>query len=68
MDGYDGMMPSGRVDDDDGDLPLELEHMLGFTGSRRETLLAHPTNPDVYIKSMGSAVVVGDLNDPHQQE
>jgi hypothetical protein len=62
-----GMM-SGRVEDDDGDLPLELEHMLGFTGSRLGTLLAHPTKPDVFIKSMGSAIVVGDLNDPHQQE
>ena len=54
--------------EEDGDLPLELEHMLGFTGRTRETLLAHPTMAEVYIKSMGSAIVVGDLNDPHQQE
>jgi WD40 repeat protein len=56
------------VEDDDGDLPLELEHMLGFTGKRRGTLLAHSRLPEVYVKAMGSAVVVGDLNDPHQQE
>jgi len=42
--------------------------MLGYTGRRRGTLLAHCRLADVYIKSMGSAVVVGDLNDPHQQE
>jgi len=59
---------TGRVEDDDGDLPLELEHMLGFTGARLGTLLSHPTMSDVFIKSMGSAIVVGDLNDPHQQE
>lgn len=63
----DGVL-SGRVEDDDGNLPLELEHMLGFTGSRLGTLLSHPRLSDVFIKSMGSAIVVGDLNDPHQQE
>lgn len=62
------MSHKGRVEDDDGDLPLELEHMIGFTGSRLGTLLAHPKNPNVFIKSMGSAIVIGDLNDPHQQE
>lgn len=60
--------PSSRMEDQEGDLPLELEHMLGFRGSRLSTCIAHPRLPDVYIKSVGSAVVVGDLNDPHQQE
>jgi WD40 repeat protein len=59
---------TGRVEDDDGNLPLELEHMLGFTGVRVGTLIAHPRLPEVYVKSMGSAIVVADLNDPHQQE
>ena len=42
--------------------------MMGYTGRRLGTLLAHPRLSEVFIKSVGSAVVVGDLNDPHQQE
>jgi WD40 repeat protein len=59
---------SGPEDDFDDDVPLELEHMMGYTGRRLGTLLAHPRLSEVFIKSVGSAVVVGDLNDPHQQE
>lgn len=60
------MPMSGREVEED--LPLELEHMLGFTGRRLGTLVGHPQQPNVFIKSVGSVVVVGDLNDPHQQE
>lgn len=28
---------------------LELEHMTGFTGKNKGTVLAHPTDPDGYI-------------------
>ena len=47
---------------------LELEHMIGFTGKNLDTIIAHPRLSEVYVKSVGSAVVVGDLNDPHNQE
>lgn len=61
--------PSGYPEaKEEDDLPLELEHMLGYTGARLGTLLTHPRLPEVYVKCMGSAVVVCDLNDPHQQE
>lgn len=59
--------PTARADDEEENLPLELEHILGFTGSKAGTLLAHPRLAEVYVKSMGSAVVIADLNDPHQQ-
>ena len=58
---------ASQYDDDEGH-PLELEHMMGYTGRRLGTLLAHPRLSEVFVKSVGSAVVVGDLNDPHQQE
>ena len=47
---------------------LELEHMIGFTGKNLGTIIAHPRLSEVFVKSVGSAVVVGDLNDPHNQE
>jgi len=53
--GGDGEVPPSRgmaLEEDDEDLPLELEHMLGFTGARRGTLVAHPRMPDVFIKAV----------------
>lgn len=30
--------------------PLQLEHILGYAGDYRGTLLALPSNPDLYVK------------------
>jgi len=46
---------------------LELEHMIGYTGNYWETLIAHPTNPSIYYKAMGSVVAVCNITDPHSQ-
>jgi hypothetical protein len=35
--------------EDDGN-PLQLEHMLGFAGNYRKTVLASPVDENVYIK------------------
>ncbi|KAJ1434740.1 WD40-repeat-containing domain protein [Ochromonadaceae sp. CCMP2298] len=52
--------------EDDGN-PLQLEHMLGFAGNYRKTVLASPVDENVYIKSLGSLVTVENLSDPHNQ-
>ena len=65
------MAEGGAAEDPGGEgegSVLELEHMIGFTGNNLDTILAHPRLSEVYVKSVGSAVVVGDLNDPHSQE
>ena len=59
--------PPGMDDGAEGEV-LELEHMIGFTGKNLDTIIAHPRLSEIYVKSVGSAVVVGDLNDPHNQE
>ncbi|OQS03653.1 hypothetical protein THRCLA_04030 [Thraustotheca clavata] len=47
---------------------MELEHVIGFTGRAKDTLHAHPKDSDVFITSMGAAVIVGRVSDSHSQE
>ncbi|ETV78396.1 hypothetical protein, variant 1 [Aphanomyces astaci] len=47
---------------------LELEHVVGYTGRGKDTVHTHPRDPDVYLTSMGAAIVVARLSDPHAQE
>lgn len=47
--------------------PLELEHVIGWTGAFPSTLLAHPTEDGTFLYALGSSVVVGDVYDPHKQ-
>ncbi|POM59031.1 Quinonprotein alcohol dehydrogenase-like superfamily domain containing hypothetical protein [Phytophthora palmivora] len=49
-------------------LTIELEHLSGYTGKGRNTVHAHPTDPDSYITCMGSAVVIGKIHDSQSQE
>ena len=46
---------------------LELEHCVGWTGRFPSTLLVHPVQDSAYFAALGSAVVVGDVLDPHKQ-
>jgi WD40 repeat protein len=55
------------VADDDSASPLELEHVIGFSGSRKNTLSCHPASDSVFVTALGAAVVIGDVTDPHQQ-
>jgi len=54
------------LEDQDSD-PLQLDHMLGYSDTYPTTVITHPGDENIFIKSMGSLVVVGDLNDIHTQ-
>lgn len=45
--------------------PLQVEHVIGYS-AQPSSFLSIPGKRDGYAKSMGSVVVVGDLNDPEQ--
>ena len=47
--------------------PLQLEHMLGFAGDYRRTILALNGDENRYVKSMGSLVSIENLNDSQDQ-
>jgi hypothetical protein len=47
--------------------PLELEHVIGYSGRKSHTLVAHPQSDAVYITGLGSSVVIADITDPHKQ-
>ncbi|CAM9416889.1 unnamed protein product, partial [Phaeothamnion confervicola] len=45
--------------------PLELEHVLAFTGHHRQTAVAHPTEPGVVLRAAGPVLAVSALSVPH---
>ena len=47
--------------------PLELEHVVGWTGVYSSTLICHPIEDALYFATLGAAVVIGDVYDPHKQ-
>lgn len=47
--------------------PLELEHVMGYTGTWRRTFLRVGLSTR-FLKAMGSTVVMGDLRDPNEQK
>ncbi|CAM9173677.1 unnamed protein product [Ectocarpus sp. 12 AP-2014] len=57
---------NGEQDGGGGDL-LELEHIIGYTGHFTQTIIAHPEDKGVMIKSVGALLVTGSISDPHQQ-
>ena len=48
--------------------PLELEHVIGYTGHFGCTLHCHPEETMRFVYSLGAHVVVADATDPHRQE
>ncbi len=48
--------------------PLQLEHMMGYSGAYIQTVLAIPGNDNVFAKSMGNLVCLENLLDPHDQK
>ena len=50
------------------DQPLELEHAIGFTGRHARTLMVHPQVPNATVFAIGCTIVLGKLDDPHDQE
>ena len=65
-------MSEGKYGGDDAGVGaaagMELEHVIGYSGHFRDTILHVPSQPDTCIMSMGTVVVIQDLNDPHRQE
>eukprot|EP01036_Dinobryon_divergens_P030213 gene30213-39419_t len=47
--------------------PLQLEHMLGYSGDYKKTVVASQVDDNIYYKGMGCLVSVENLNDPHGQ-
>jgi hypothetical protein len=52
---------------DDSVNPLELEHVIGYSGRWKNTLSCHPGSDSVFVTALGAAVVIGDMSDPHRQ-
>mmetsp|Transcript_31645 Transcript_31645/g.97815 ORF Transcript_31645/g.97815 Transcript_31645/m.97815 type:complete len:700 (+) Transcript_31645:71-2170(+) len=50
------------------DGPIEIEHVIGYTGKSPRTFLAMPGDKGKFVKAMGSIAVIGDLDDPHAQK
>ena len=48
--------------------PLELEHMIGYTGQHAASVQFHPTEPETVVCFIGRLVVISNVLDPHQQE
>eukprot|EP01047_Picozoa_sp_COSAG01_P063310 COSAG01_NODE_8182_length_2887_cov_4.576399_1_plen_621_part_00 len=61
-----GYYPDGAAAEEEQ--PLELEHAIGYTGAHAQTLLLHPTAADCTVFAIGCTVVLGKLDDPHDQE
>ena len=58
----------GEQKESDEEEPLQLEHMMGYSGTHRNTVLAIPGNDNIFIKSMGNLVCLENLLDPHDQK
>ncbi|KAA0167565.1 hypothetical protein FNF28_02779 [Cafeteria roenbergensis] len=48
--------------------PLELEHVIGYTGHHHAVALCNPLDDTGYITCLGCFVVFEDATDPHKQE
>jgi WD40 repeat protein len=48
---------------------LELEHVVGYTGSFPRTVVCHPSPSldSLYVTALGAHVVFADVYDPHKQ-
>jgi WD40 repeat protein len=56
------------LENDEDQNPLQIEHVMGYSGDFRHTVLAAVNDDNVYIKSLGSLVLVENLIDPHNQK
>jgi len=46
---------------------VELEHLCGLNHKFYNTVKYHPSNPNLYVYSVGSVVIIEDVNDAHSQ-
>ena len=45
---------------------VELDHAIGYSGKIANSVHMHPNATD-YVLVAGASIIVGDLNDPHNQ-
>jgi WD40 repeat protein len=57
----------GATQEDEND-PLQLEHMMGFSGAYCQTVMSIPGNDNAFAKTMGNLVCLENLLDPHDQK
>jgi WD40 repeat protein len=48
--------------------PVELEHVIGYTGRYMHSLVVHPRNKDFILYPIGTVLVISDVKDAHNQE
>lgn len=53
--------------EDDRLEPLQLEHIVGYEGINRQTIVALKHDENLYMKSLGNLVSIENLLDPHNQ-
>ena len=46
---------------------LELEHVFGYSGKYQNTVHYHPTEPSMILYTIGSLIVIEDINNKHSQ-
>ena len=58
-----------KGDTKDDDEPLQLEHMMGYSGKHLGTVVAMPNDENRFVKSMGNLVCIENLgilpSEPH---
>ena len=47
--------------------PLELEHMIGYTGEGAQSIQFHPKEKDMLVGYIGRLVMIANVHDKHQQ-
>jgi len=56
------------IEGDADDSPLQLEHMIGFSGDFRRPVVMSPSNENLFVRSLGNLVAIENLLDPHDQK
>jgi WD40 repeat protein len=58
-------MPGESKEDDE---PLQLEHMMGYSGRHLGTVASLPNDENRFVRSVGNLVCIENLLDPHDQK
>ncbi len=47
--------------------PMELEHLIGYTGQHYDSVKFHPQEDDTYVFTVGAVLAIAKVKDPRQQ-
>ena len=56
------------VESKEDDEPLQLEHMMGYSGRNLSTVACLPNDDNRFVRSVGNLVCIENLLDPHDQK